>query len=107
MNNPLARARHSSASAHIGKEGELILNCSVDPPNDGYGVPRTVMRDPCINSLEVGKRRFPDNDIHAPSLRRRARNSVIDNVFGFGSAKRRSTSATCSSDSEMPRPPDA
>ena len=58
---------------------------------------RPVVGYPGADPLEVSERRIANNRLHAPERARRARTSASVRNFGFGSAKRHSTSAACSS----------
>src|SRR4051812_14182068 len=83
----------------VGQAGSRKpVDARQDPPDEsGSGLP-VVLRNPVEDVVEVAGSGLANDDLHS-SMRRASRslNSSRVSLRGFGSASRRSTSATCSS----------
>jgi hypothetical protein len=72
-------------------------NALADAPDHLGGSARPVLGDPLKDMIEVSVSLLADNNLHTPKRRSRSSNSASEIVFGSFSARRRRSSASCSS----------
>src|ERR1700687_1988038 len=92
----LIRPRRPSRMAHERKAAQAF-GAFENPADYGFGRARTILRNPRIYPVEGVVGGLADNHPHARRRAKRSRTSSSVRNVGFGSARRRLTSATCSS----------